>query len=87
MDLNRCKRCGTFFASNDCVCPNCKTKDISDLAKLETFLQENDLPSSIDTLASNTGISAKNLNRFISENDFSAYGVNFDILKNGNTNL
>ncbi len=87
MDLNRCKRCGAFFISNDCVCPNCKTKDISDLAKLETFLQENDLPSSIDALASDTGISAKNLNRFISENDFSLYGVNFDILKNGNTNL
>lgn len=87
MDLNRCKRCGAFFASTDCVCPNCKTKDISDLSKLEAFLQENELPSSIDVLANNTGISAKNLNRFIAENDFSEYGVNFDALKNGNINL
>ena len=50
MDLNRCERCGAFFASNDCVCPNCKTKDISDLSKLENFLQENSAPASIEAL-------------------------------------
>ena len=87
MDLNRCERCGAFFASNDCVCPNCKTKDISDLSKLENFLQENSAPASIEALANDTGISSKNLNRFISENDFSAYGVNLDVLKNTTINL
>lgn len=71
MELNKCKRCGAFFVSNNCVCPNCEPKDVIELSKLKGFLSKNDCPNSIDTLASNTGISAKNLNRFLAHEDFS----------------
>ena len=43
MELNKCKRCGAFFATQDSVCPNCRPKDLSDVYKLKSFLQENDL--------------------------------------------
>ena len=71
MELNKCKRCGAFFVSNHFVCPNCEQKDNAEIAKLKSFLAENDCPNSIDLLASHTGISAKNLNRFLEQEDFS----------------
>lgn len=86
MELNKCKRCGAFFVSNNCVCPNCEPKDTFELSKLKGFLAENDCPNSIDILATNTGISAKNLNRFLSTNDFSLFASKLDINKNS-TNL
>ncbi len=70
MEFNKCKRCGAFFVSNSCVCPNCEPKDNLELSKLKGFLAENDCPNSIETLASNTGISVKNLNRFLTQEDF-----------------
>ncbi len=87
MELNKCKRCGAFFASNDSVCPNCKTKDLCDLSKLQNFLHENDLPSSIDVLSYETGISIKNLNRILESKDLSNINTNFDSMKNGNISI
>lgn len=70
MELNKCKRCGAFFVSNNSVCPKCEPKDSFELSKLKDFLSENDCPNSIDLLANDTGISPKNLNRFLTDNDF-----------------
>ena len=76
MELNKCKRCGSFFNTSDSVCPNCKTKDLSDISKLKNYLSENDLPSSMDALSYETGISVKNLNRFL---DSAELTENFNI--------
>lgn len=84
MELNKCKRCGAFFVSNHCVCPNCEPKDTMELSKLKGFLKENDCPNSIDLLASHTGISAKNLNRFLEQEDFISIASKLDIHKNEN---
>lgn len=72
MELNKCKRCGAFFVSNNYVCPNCEPKDVAELSKLKTFLTENTCPNSIESLACDTGISVKNLNRFLEQKDFSS---------------
>ena len=87
MDLNKCKRCGAFFVSNNYVCPNCEPKDTIELSKLKNFLAENDCPNSIDILASNTGISAKNLNRFLEQGDFINIASKLDIHTDGNIGI
>ncbi len=40
MNLNRCERCGSFFASKNSVCPNCQSKDEHEINHLKTFLSE-----------------------------------------------
>jgi len=71
MELNKCCRCGAFFASSNDVCPNCENQDKLEMSKLKSFLSENGSSFSIDGLACNTGISAKNINRFLTHEDFS----------------
>ena len=80
MELNKCSRCGAFFATNNNICPNCEPKDNFELAKLKNFLEENDCPNSLDSLSLDTGISVKNLNRFLEYNDFSTY-LTYPIIK------
>jgi len=70
MEFNKCSRCGAFYTTSNNVCPNCEPKDNCDQLKLRTFLEENALPSSIEALSTDTGISIKNLNRYLSNNDF-----------------
>ena len=70
MNFNKCVRCGCFFASKSSVCPNCQTKDMVDMNTIQNFLKVNDMPNSIDSLASMSGVSAKNITRFMEDNDF-----------------
>lgn len=87
MELNKCKRCGAFFVSNNNVCPNCEPKDNAELFKLKTFLKENECPTSIEALSCNTGISTKNLHRFLEQKDFSSFASKLEISKNINIEL
>jgi len=64
MDFKKCNRCGCFFISEDDVCCNCKVKDKADTIKLQNFIEEHGVPSSLEELSIGTGISIKNLNRF-----------------------
>ena len=71
MELNRCKRCGAFFVTGNCVCPNCEPKDSAEMFKLKNYFEENDFSgSTVEALSYNTGISVKNLNRFLENKDF-----------------
>lgn len=87
MELNKCSRCGAFFASSKNICPNCEPKDFCEISKLENFLAENDCPATLDSLACSTGISIKNLNRFLAEDNFSHVSNNFSGLKKGIGNV
>lgn len=70
MEFKKCSRCGAFYTTSNNVCPNCEPKDNCEQLKLKNFLEENELPSSIEALSTDTGISIKNLNRFLSNSDF-----------------
>lgn len=70
MELNKCSRCGAFYTTSNNVCPNCMPKDNCDQLTLKNFLAENEMPASIEALSADTGISMKNLNRFLSNDDF-----------------
>ncbi len=79
MEISRCKRCGAFFMATTSVCPNCEIKDSSEISKLKSYLSENNCPESLESLSVCTGISEKNLNRFLEGEDFSNYAENFGI--------
>ena len=67
MNLNRCERCGSFFASKNSVCPNCQSKDEHEINHLKTFLSEADSSVTVESLAESTGVSLKNVNRFLQD--------------------
>ena len=65
MEFNKCTRCGNFFVSNNDVCPKCETKDTLEFQTFKAYIEENGITNNLDILSTETGISAKNLNRFI----------------------
>lgn len=69
MELNKCSRCGAFYTTSNYVCPNCLPKDNCEQLNLKNFLSENEMPNSIEALSADTGISAKNLNRYLADNN------------------
>ena len=73
MEFKKCERCGCFYASNDNVCYNCLTKDKYEMSKFKNYINENNLSeiNSLNEISSQTGISNKNLNRFLGYEDFS----------------
>lgn len=71
MELKKCVRCGKFFASDVDVCHECEKKDVADLSKLKGFFEDGYVAgvSKLEISAS-TGISAKNLNRYLEYEEF-----------------
>ena len=70
MEFNKCSRCGNFFISNDEVCPKCKTKDTLEFETFKNYIEKNGMNEDLNTLSNETGISTKNLNRFLNFADY-----------------
>ena len=79
MIFNKCVRCGAFFSTEDSVCPNCKPKDEFDKASLQNFIANNEIPTNTKDLAFQSGISEKNVNRFLNTKEFSNLKNNFKL--------
>ena len=73
MEFNKCSRCGNFFISNDDVCPKCKSKDSLEFQTFKTYIEENGMNNNLDVLSSQTGITVKNLNRFLANQQFNEF--------------
>lgn len=73
MEFKKCERCGCFYTSNDNVCYNCLTKEKSEINKFKNYIEENNINqiNSLNDIAIQTGISGKNINRFLNYEDFS----------------
>ena len=69
MEFNKCSRCGAFYTTENSVCPNCEPKDMCEQITLRNYLNENAMPDSLEILSANTGISVKNLNRFLNNGE------------------
>lgn len=69
MVFNKCDRCGCFYTSGEAVCPKCAPKDFLEMEKLESYLAENTV-NSLSDICIGTGISAKNLNRYLENEKF-----------------
>ena len=65
MEFKKCSRCGNFYLSNGLVCPKCQPKEDFEFSSFKSYVEENGLTGSVDEIADRTGISAKNINRFI----------------------
>ena len=85
MDFKKCSRCGSFYVSNGNVCPKCSPKDNLEFSTFNSYINEHGLDESIDTISGNTGISVKNLNRFIEYNKLKQNG-NVNLNKKNNNN-
>ena len=84
MNFKTCIRCGCFFSSDDSVCPNCKEKDEIDKSSLKQYLENNEIPDNYESLSYLSGVSVKNINRFLETKDFSSLK---DALNNTNLNI
>ena len=74
MDFKRCSRCGNFYVSEGNVCPKCSIKDGFEFSTFKSYIEENGFEeNSINTISSVTGISVKNLNRFLGYEEFQNY--------------
>lgn len=72
MDFKKCERCGCFFTSHGGTCVNCSPKDRLEINKLKNFLEGTSslAGTNIDSLSYNTGITIKNLNRYLGTDEF-----------------
>ena len=77
MKFNKCVRCGCFFTSEDSVCPKCISKDEVDKMSLKNFLDNHDMPKNAESLAFGSGVSIKNINRYLDTKEFSGLKKSF----------
>ena len=79
MELKRCARCGKFYSSDVEVCRDCEKKDFADLSKLKVFFSDNYVTGvSKSEISAHTGISARNLNRYLGYEEFSGIYITED---------
>ncbi len=65
MEFNKCSRCGNFFISSNDVCPKCQTKDTLEFETFKNYIAENGINNNLDIISTETGITVKNINRFL----------------------
>ena len=70
MNFNKCERCGCFFTTDGNTCPSCTPKDTNDISKLNNYFSENENKISLNKLSFVTGISEKNISRYMTNNSF-----------------
>ncbi len=89
MNFNKCERCGCFFATDNSTCPSCSTKDNIEMNTLKNYIINNsiseDITTNVSAISNDTGITVKNLNRFLDNKSF-ASGID-TIIKNNNTKI
>ena len=74
MEVKRCSRCGSFYTNQGYVCPKCTSRDNLELSQFKTFVEENGVEiSSLAQVANQTGITEKNLNRFLEYDGLEGY--------------
>lgn len=71
MEFKKCNRCGCFYLSEDDVCQNCMPKDRFEITKLKNYFENENCSNIVASISIDTGISLKNLNRYLSSNEFS----------------
>ena len=69
--IKKCARCGCLYTTDTEVCQECKRKEVADLSKLKGFMEENFVAGTTkQDILNSTGISAKNLNRYLGYEEF-----------------
>lgn len=71
MEIKRCVRCGSLHTTENEVCRECVVKDNVEVIKLKGVLSEGlEVGTTKQDLAIKTGITPKNLNRYLQGEEF-----------------
>ena len=74
MEVVRCSRCGAFYTNGGYVCPKCIDKDNFELSTFKNYVENNGIElKSLNQVSISTGISEKNLNRFLNYDGLEGY--------------
>ena len=74
MEFTKCSRCGAFYANNGYVCPKCEEKDNIELSTFKNYVENNGVDiQTLSEVSISTGISEKNLNRFLTYEGLEGY--------------
>ena len=75
MEFKKCPRCGSFFNSDLEVCQKCKANENLDIQKLENYFEKygNEKKITMHDISVQTGISSRNLNRYMLNEKYSSY--------------
>lgn len=65
MEFKKCVRCGSFFVTEGEVCQNCMPKDKFEMGQVRDYLENNLGNNTAHNISMNTGISTKNINRYL----------------------
>lgn len=89
MEFRKCNRCGNFYVSGGDVCPKCTAKDNLEFSTFKNYIDENGFENNLGTISSETGISEKNLNRFLGYDGIKGYEENLtnNINNKGNNGI
>ena len=69
MNFNKCERCGCFFVTDRNVCPKCEPKENFEMQQLKSYLSTH-TASTVEDISINTGISERNVDRFLKQEEF-----------------
>ena len=74
MEAIKCSRCGAFYTNGGHVCPKCTDKDNLELSTFKNYVENNGVElKSLNQISISTGISEKNLNRFLNYEGLEGY--------------
>ena len=83
MEIKRCVRCGSLYTTENEVCNECFAKDNAEVVKLRGVLSEGlEVGTTKQDLAIKTGITSRNLERYLKNEEFS--GIYFPETSNNN---
>ena len=72
MEIKRCMRCGSLYTTENEVCNECLVKDNAEVVKLRGVLNEGlEVGTTKQDLAIKAGITARNLERYLKNEEFS----------------
>lgn len=69
MEFKRCARCGSFFVTAGEICEACMPKDRLEFVKFKDYVENSSESNSVHSISINTGISTRNVSRYLSKND------------------
>lgn len=76
VEAKKCARCGCMYIAENEVCGKCQEKDGADLYRLKGFFEKEVGGMTQNELSIATGISRKNLSRFLSYDEFKGICIN-----------
>ena len=86
MNFNKCERCGCFFVTDQNVGPKCEPKENFEMQQLKNYLSTH-TTSTVEDISTNTGISERNLDRFLKQDEFAQLMQSTNLNNNIKMNL